>query len=248
MGPGRIFWCGVLLTGLILAGCSEPGELAAAKKISSKVAQARELIKDRSPGSYERAKKLLREALATQGATGISQQGAHELMGALLSATTAQELVELGEKRGHFGDADANLQRSLSELSTKAAALAYTAGLVNSNDDELQQAREKLKGQIPQARQALSRAVEVRKALAQKLQATEKAAFAAAVIADNMLLEADKASPEEQVSKVRDYVVIGLLLWAFVLAVVVITIERTGALIGGIAEETEVETERPQPL
>lgn len=204
MGAGRIFWSGVVLTGLILAGCSDPPELAAAKKISSKVAQARELMKDRSAGSYERAKALLREALATQGATSISKQGAHELMGALLSMMTAQELLGLGEERASFDDADANLQRSLSELSRKASALAYTAGLVNSNHDELQRSREKLKGQIPQARRALSRAVEVRTALAEKLQATEKAAFAAAAKADDMLLEAAKASADEQVSKVRE--------------------------------------------
>ena len=214
MRYGRILSYALLLTGLILAGCSEPSELAAATKISTKVAQARRLMNDRTKSSYQQAKNLLLEALATKGATSIAKYRAHELLGTLLSESTARELSDLDEKtatKSHgpgdqvesFAEADLGLQRSLSEHSTKAQARAYAAGLTNSNDQQLRQYRKELLGKIPPAEQAKDEATRLRAELEKKLEATEKAAFTTAATADAILLEAAKASGAEQVSKMK---------------------------------------------
>ena len=65
---GQILTCSLLLTALILAGCSDPPEAAAAKKISTNLAQARELMKDQTLDSYSQAESLLRSALKTPAA------------------------------------------------------------------------------------------------------------------------------------------------------------------------------------
>ncbi|MCK4849719.1 MAG: hypothetical protein KAT11_00130 [Phycisphaerae bacterium] len=204
MRYGKILRRSLALTVLILAGCSEPPELAAAKKIATKVAQARELMKDRTKGAYDQAEGLLRDALATKGANSIGKQRAHELLGTLLSETTARELSELGDVVENFAEADVGLGRSLSELSGKAGALAYAVGLKDSDDEKLQKYREELLEQIPAAQQARDEAVRLRTAQEQKLAAAKKAALAAATEADGMLLEAAKASGEEQVSKMKE--------------------------------------------
>ena len=136
----QVFACSLLLTGLILAGCSEPPESVAAKKIATKVARARQLMKDPTAGSQKLAEKLLREALATPAATSIAKLSAHELLATLLSESTARELRKLDEKTARksdelraqaesFAEADLGLGQSLSELASKAGALAYAAGL-----------------------------------------------------------------------------------------------------------------------
>jgi len=161
-------------------------------------------MKDPTKGSYKRAEDLLREALATKGANSIGKQRAHELLGTLLSETTARELGELEAVVGSFAEADVGLGRSLSELSSKAGALAYAVGLKDSDDEKLQKYREELLGQIPAAQQARDEAVRLRTALEQKLAAAKKAALAAATEADGILLEAAKASGDEQLSKMKE--------------------------------------------
>ena len=66
----QVFACSLLLTGLILAGCSEPPESVAAKKIATKVARARQLMKYPTTGSQKLAEKLLREKLIVEVARG----------------------------------------------------------------------------------------------------------------------------------------------------------------------------------
>ncbi len=200
----KIFSCGLLLTGLILVGCSEPSELAAAKKIATKVAQARQLMKDPTKGSYEQAEQLLRKALETPRANSIGKQRANELFATLLSETTARQLSELDDVVESFDEADLGLSRSLSELSRKAGALAYAVGLKGSDDEKLQEYRKELLAQIPAARQARDEAARIRTALEQKLAAAKKAALAAATEADGILLEAAKASGDEQLSKMKE--------------------------------------------
>ncbi len=211
----KTFKCSLALTLLILAGCSEAPELSAAKKITTKVAQARELMKNRTTGSYTQAETLLRDALATKGASSIGKQRAHELLATLLSETTARELNELREKlardaakqQGHrvesFAEADVNLQRSLSELSTRARALAYVVGLKGSSDEDLQNYRKELLAQIPPAEKAMYEATKTWVLLEQKLTTAKSLAFAAGVGADALLLEAAKANGDEQVSKMK---------------------------------------------
>ena len=201
---GKTFGCSLVLTMLILAGCSESPELAAAKKIATKVAQARELMKDQTTGSYKQAEGLLREALATEGANRIGKHRANELFATLLSEINARQLSEPDVVVEGFGEADLGLSRSLSEFSRKAGAMAYAAGLEDSSDETLQKYREKLSGQIPAAEQAKNEATEVRTTLEKKLGVAKRAAFAAAASADAVLLQAAQASGDEQLIKTKE--------------------------------------------
>ena len=200
----KTFGCSLALAMLILAGCSESPEVAAAKKIAKNVAQARELMKDQTTSSYEQAQKLLEQALAIKGSSIIGQQRANELLGALLSETTARDLNKLSDEVESFGDADLGLSRSLSELSGKAGAFAYAVGLQASDDENIQQYRKELLARIPAAEKARDEATATRKTLEQKLAAAKSTAFAVGVEADAILLEAAKASGPEQLSKTKE--------------------------------------------
>jgi len=203
-----------LFTALLCGGCSDPPEVAAAKKISKSVAQARNLMKDASkapnPQAQEllaQAQKLLQNALKTPDASPIAKQGAYELLGGALSEMNARELAgeKLAELQQNFAKADLDLHYTRSQLSLQASNLAYAVGLTSSDDQKLQQYRQELANEkIPQVIINKDKAAKVRMDLEQELAQTKQAAAAARLEAENLFLEAEKFSGDENVTKTSE--------------------------------------------
>ena len=194
----------MFLTALLWGGCSEPPELAAAKTISKNVAQARELIGDRTEASRSQAQRLLEEALRTPAATDIAKQGAHELLASLLSEINGEELTKLSGAQHLFSQADSDLYYTFSQLSTEAANLAYASGLTVRDDQELQKYRKELVEKIPKAIVNKDNAAKARGTLEQALARTEGAASATRRAAEGLFLEAEALSGDEHVRKVSE--------------------------------------------
>ena len=203
----------MLFAAFLWGGCSDPPELAAAKKISESVAQARNLMKEASkvpaPRAQEllaQAQKLLQEALKTPDATVIAKQNAHELLGGLLSEITARDLAgeEFVGLQQSFAEADSQLHYSLSQLSLEAGNLAYAAGLGINDDQTLQQHRKELSDKIPQLVIVKDNAVKARMDLGRKLAQTKGQAYAARLAAESLFLEAETLTGDSHVSKTAE--------------------------------------------
>ena len=204
MQSRQIIWLTMLLTTLCLAGCSESPELAASKKISKDLAQARDLMQERNLESYARAEKILQDALRTPDATDIAKQSAHELLATLLSEVNARQLTDTDftKLQQNFAKADSDVHYSLSQLATKAAGFAYSAGLTISNDQTLQQYRQALAQKVPQAIIDKDNAVTVRVQCQQKLTETQQAVSATRMAAERLFIKAESLSGQERVSTI----------------------------------------------
>lgn len=203
----------MLFTAFLWGGCSDPPELAAAKKISESVAQARSLMREASKAPAPRAQELLaqaqtllQEALKTPDATVIAKQDAHELLGGLLSEITARDLAgeEFVGLQQSFAEADSQLHHSLSQLSLEAGNLAYAAGLGISDDQKLQQHRKELTEKIPQLVIVKDNAVRAKMDLEQKLAQTKGQAYATRLAAESLFLEAETLTGDSHVSKTAE--------------------------------------------
>ncbi|NIA06848.1 MAG: hypothetical protein GWP14_04285 [Actinobacteria bacterium] len=200
----QIVWLAMLMMALFLAGCSEPPELAASKKISDDLAQARDLIKQQTPASYAQAEKILQDTLRTPNATSVAKQGAHELLATLLSEVTARQFTDeqFAKLQQDFAQADSDLHYALSRLCAEAAGFAYSAGLSLSDSQTLQQYRRTLAQMVPQAIIDKDNAEKIRVGLEQRLARTRQEVSRMRITAEKSFLKAESLSGDEYVSTV----------------------------------------------
>ena len=200
----QIVTLAMLMMALVLAGCSEPPELAAAKKISDDLAQARDLINQRTSASYDQAEKILQDTLRTPNATPIAKQGAHELLATLLSEVTARQFTDeqFATLQQNFAQADSDLHYALSQLSAEAAGFAYSAGLSLSNSQTLQQYRRALAEMVPQAIIDKDNAEKIRVLSEQRLARTRQEVSSARMAAERYFVKAESLSGDEYISTV----------------------------------------------
>ena len=200
----QIVGLAVVTVALLVAGCAESPELAAAKKISKDLAQARELMEQRTPDSYARAEQLLRETLKTRDATMIAKQGANELLATLLSEVNARQFTseEFSGLHSKFSQADSQLYYGLSQLSAEAVGLAYSLGLARGDNQTLGQYRQKLAGMVPQATTEKGNAESLRKALEKKLILLRQQVYNLRVEANELFVRSESLSDSEHVNAV----------------------------------------------
>lgn len=187
----------------IVVGCSDSAEQTAARKISQKVAQAREFMADGTENSYANAGSLLQDALSTPNATIVAKRPANELLASLLSQTTAIQLTQLSDLQNQFAQADADLRLTLGRLSIQAATCAQATGFKTADYSSLREYRRQLLEEIPEAESAGDAAVQARAKAANKLVQTQKTADIAALTAETLLAKAEDFRGEEYVEQIK---------------------------------------------
>ena len=200
----QMVWLAMLMMALFLAGCAEPPELAASKKISDNLAQARDLIKQQTSASYAQAEKILQDTLRTPNATSIAKQGAHELLATLLSEVTARQFTDepFTKLQQDFAQADSDLHYALSRLCAEAAGFAYSAGLSLSDSQTLGQYRRSLAEMVPQATTEKNKAEKIRLDAEMRLARTRQEVSRARIAAEKSFFKAESLSGDEYVSVV----------------------------------------------
>ena len=186
-----------------MAGCSEPPEQRAAKKISQKADRARKLMEEQTEASLSSAAELLQEALATPSATIIGKRPANELLGALLSQATARQLSQLDEKQREFAKADTALRLIFRKLSIQAGTFARAEGFKITDDSRLREYRQELGLEIPKAMKARDAAAQVTVEAQAQLAQTKEASAEAVLEAERLLLGAEDMAGEEYVERIK---------------------------------------------